>query len=216
MSATDQRMTRIAVFYDGNYFTEVSNYYRYYHDRRSRINLYGLHDFIRTQAAQFEAQESNRCQIIEAHYFRGRLSADAAVERNILEGERRFEDVLMRVGIVQHYHPVEERETVRERGIDVWLALEAFDLAVHKQYEILALIACDGDYVPLIRKLNGVGTRVMLLAWDFSYTDDYGRRKETRTSQQLIHEASYPLMMHDLIDSRSMRTDPLINGLFMG
>ncbi len=41
--------------------------------------------------------------------------------------------------------------------------VEAFELAIYKQFNVLALIACDGDYVPLVRKLNTLGTRVMVL-----------------------------------------------------
>ncbi|MEX1187886.1 MAG: cold-shock protein, partial [Bacteroidia bacterium] len=29
-------VTRIGVFYDGNYFLHVSNYYNYFHERRRR------------------------------------------------------------------------------------------------------------------------------------------------------------------------------------
>ena len=40
-------LVRIGIFYDGYYFYKVSNYYKYEHDRRSRISIAGLHDFIR-------------------------------------------------------------------------------------------------------------------------------------------------------------------------
>ncbi|HKH20436.1 MAG TPA: NYN domain-containing protein, partial [Gammaproteobacteria bacterium] len=200
-------LSRIAIFYDGNYFAEVSNYYRFQHERQARIDLRGLHNFVRYEVAQREKKDEHSCQIVEAHYFRGRFSADAALQKNSLEADRRFDDVLIRAGIVQHYYPMDERGArPQEKGIDVWLALEAYDLAVHKRFDVLALVACDGDYVPLVRKLNGIGTRVMLLAWDFKYSYN-GRDKETRTAQTLISECSYPIMMHDEIDSRSRKND---------
>jgi cold shock CspA family protein len=77
------------------------------------------------------------------------------------------------------------------------------------------LVACDGDFLPLVRKLNTLGTRVMLLGWDFKYTDRNGRERETKTAQFLLDESSYPLMMHQIIDDRSLRNDPIINGLFI-
>ena len=40
-----------------------------------------------------------------------------------------------------------------EKGVDVSLALETLELAIFKQFNILVLIASDGDYVPLVRKL---------------------------------------------------------------
>ncbi len=74
----------------------------------------------------------------------------------------------MRANIATHFFGVDTRsQPPKEVGIDVWLALEAYDLAVHKKFDVLALVASDSDYVPLVRKLNSIGTRVMLLAWDF-------------------------------------------------
>ena len=73
-----------------------------------------------------------------------------------------------------HYLPI---TAGGEKGIDVWLALEAFELAVHKRFDVVALIAGDGDFVPLLRKLNTMGTRVMLLGWDFKYVDQNGNER---------------------------------------
>ena len=102
-----------------------------------------------------------------------------------------------------------------EKGIDVWLALEAYELSIYKQFDVLVLVACDGDFRPLLRKLNTVGTRVMLLAWDFEYTDRHSVQKLTRTAQVLLDEATYPVLMHQVIDDRSARNDQQINKLFL-
>jgi uncharacterized LabA/DUF88 family protein len=128
-----------------------------------------------------------------------------------LKNDRMFDDVLMRANIATHFYGADARQQQpKEVGIDVWLALEAYHLAVHKKFDVLALVAWDGDFVPLARKLNSIGTRVMLLAWDFR-TD----RSETGTSQALINECSYPVMMHDEIDNRARQRDSLIDGLFV-
>jgi hypothetical protein len=213
---------RIAVFYDGSYFFHVSNYYRFNHPRQSRLDLAGLHSFIQNRVSGFEQVDQRLCQIVEAHYFRGRFTVrdiDQKAERDSdseyagkqLRNERSFDDVLMRANIATHFYAADTRQQPpREVGIDVWLALEAYDLAVHKKFDVLGLIACDGDYVPLVRKLNSIGTRVVLLAWDFKT-----ERSETRTSQALINECSYPIMMHEEIDNRARMRDPLIDGLFV-
>lgn len=198
-------LTRIGVFYDGNYFLHVSNYYNYTHERRSRISINGLHDFIRQKVAEVEKNEPRLCQIVDAHYFRGRLTAGEASQRgDLLYYERVFDDILMSEGVTTHYLPV--RSTLgkkHEKGIDVWLALEAFEMAFYKRFDVLVLIAADGDYVPLVRKLNTLGTRVMVLGWDFEYTDEEGSRFYTRTSQDLFAEVTYPVAMQDIINSRS-------------
>lgn len=210
-------LTRIGVFYDGNYFLHVSNYYNYSHERRSRISISGLHAFIRRQVAEEEGVNERLCQIVDAHYFRGRLNAHEANQRgNQLFYDRLFDDILMSEGVVTHYLPVKTYQGFRqEKGIDVWLALEAFELAQYKKFDVVVLITSDGDYVPLIRKLNTLGSRVMVLSWDFEFLNEQGEKQVTRTSQDLLEEVSYPVGMHALIDDRSRRSDNVIQNLFV-
>ena len=107
---TGQDLVRIGVFYDGNYFLHVSNYYNYIHPRRKRLNIAGLHEFVRNMIAREEDVESRFCQVIEAHYFRGRISAQEASQRgNQLYNDRVFDDILMSEGVVTHYLPIRTR-----------------------------------------------------------------------------------------------------------
>jgi cold shock CspA family protein/uncharacterized LabA/DUF88 family protein len=211
MSPSNQKLSRIGIFYDGNFFRRVSNYYASAHPRRARISIEGLHNFIRSRAAEEESTHIKFTQIVDAHYFRGRMKAREAEERDILFQERSFEDVLMYEGVTTHYLP-KGREG--EKGVDVWLALEAFEMAIYKRFDVLALIAGDGDFLPLVRKLNTLGTRVMLVGWDFSYTDNNGTLRETRTSQLLYNEATYPMRMEEVIDAPGSENNPLVTSLF--
>lgn len=211
-------MIRVGLFIDGGFFSDVSDYYRYHHQRHARISLIGLQDYIQVRIAQLEKQDVNQCQVVEAHYFRGRFSARSAETAGKLMDERRFDDVLMRAGIVQHYLPLQERgNRVVEKGVNVWLALEALDLAVHKGLDVVVLLASDGDYVPLARKLSSVGTRVMLLGWDFEFQTEYqgeSRVRITRTSSELLRCSTYPLLMNEEIDEGIEKDSNLIEGIF--
>jgi len=199
-----KQLLRIGVFYDGNYFFHVSNYYNYAHSIRRRISIDGLHHFIREYLATQEQMDPRYCRIIDAHYFRGRLNSYEAEQANRLFAERVFEDILIGEGVVTHYLPLRTYDGRREeKGIDTWMALEAFELTIHKKFDIVVLIACDGDYVPLVRKINTLGARVMILGWDFEYTDNRnGQLRTTVTSTDLLREATYPVPMHALIDDR--------------
>lgn len=212
MSALEGKLTRIGIFYDGNFFFHVSNFYHYHHERRARISIGGLHAFVRQQVADCEKSDPRYCQIVDAHYFRGRLRAADAEDRDLLYKERVFDDVLVREGVTTHYLPL-TREG--EKGIDVWLALEAYETAIYKRFDVVVLVVCDGDFLPLVRKLNTLGTRVMVLGWDFRYFDPNGNERETRTAQVLLDEVTYPIMMHPIIEDRARQRDPLINGLFV-
>jgi uncharacterized LabA/DUF88 family protein/cold shock CspA family protein len=160
-----------------------------------------------------QIEDIRHCQIIDAHYFKGRSSAKEMGEK--VQSERVFEDILMRENIVNHYLPLRygENNTWQEKGIDVWLALEAYELAIYKSFDVLVLVAGDGDYVPLVRKLNTLGTQVMLISWDYSYYNENGTVAETRTSRQLLEEVLYPIVMNERIDKQP--TTDSINDLFV-
>jgi len=194
---------RIGIFYDGYYFYKVSNFYKYEHEKKARISISGLHDFIKYEIAQLVGLDIRQCQIIDAHYFKGRSSAREMGEK--LQSERIFEDILMRENIVTHYLPLRFNEfsVAQEKGIDVWLALEAYELAIYKHFDILVLVAGDGDYVPLVRKLHTLGTQVVLISWDFSYHNESGDVVETRTSRQLLDEVFFSVPMYQRVDQNN-------------
>lgn len=204
---------RIGVFYDGNFLLHASNYYNYIHPVKRRLSLGGLHNFIRHRVAEEEGIEPSKCQIAQAHYFRGRLNAAEAAQRgNQLYNDRVFDDILMSEGIQPHYLPLRKKE---ERGIDVWLSLEAYELAMTGRIDTVVLIVSDTDYTPLMRKLTGLGLRIMLLSWEFEYVNDDGVKMVTKTSHELLSLATYPVAMHDVINYGVQQNNPLISEMFV-
>lgn len=209
---------KVGVFYDGSYFTHVSNYYNYVHPHRRRLHIGGVHEFIKQMIAEREDTAPSLCHIIDAHFFRGRFSAkDANEKANQLYYDRVFDDVLMYNGVQTHYLPVKDlMGRKREKGIDVLMALETFELCMHKRYDVVALIASDGDHVPLVRKLHALGCKTMLLGWDFEYTDEAsGELQTTKTSTDLWNTVSYPLEMAELVESGLRDADEVVEDMFV-
>ena len=199
----DQRVRKIGVFYDGSYVFQVRNYYKRVHNRHAVLDFNGLHAFVKREIARIEGlstQELSMCQIVDAHFFQGRRSAQHS-DPVALKGERAFDEMLSRIGVTTHYLPLKRRGTAElEKGIDVWLALEALEQSYYKHYDFVVLLAGDGDYLPLLRKLNAFGIRVMLLFWEFEYEDDKGTARYTSTSDALKNEATYPMDMVEVCD----------------
>lgn len=210
-------LCRIGVFYDGNFLLHASNYYNYIHPVKRRLSLGGLHNFIRHRVAEEEGIEPSKCQIAQAHYFRGRLNAAEAAQRgNQLYNDRVFDDILMSEGIQPHYLPLRNLQGKKEeRGIDVWLSLEAYELAMTGRIDTVVLIVSDTDYTPLMRKLTGLGLRIMLLSWEFEYVNDDGVKMVTKTSHELLSLATYPVAMHDVINYGVQQNNPLISEMFV-
>lgn len=208
---------RIGVFYDGNFLLHASNYYNYIHPQRSRLSINGLHSFIRKRVAKEEGVDVKWSHIVEAHYFRGRINAAEASQRgNQLYNDRVFEDILMAEGIQTHYLPLRNFQGRKEeRGIDVWLSLEVYEYALLEKIDVAVLIISDTDYAPMLRKLNSLGVRVMLLSWEFDYTNDDGVKVVTKTSHELLQLATYPIPMHEEIEKGLKKRNSEVTTLFV-
>lgn len=211
-NGSNNKTLRIGVFYDGGFFHHISNYYRYAHHRRQRISVPGLHEFIRVKAAELEGVDPAFVHIVDAHFFRGRFSAQQTQAREKLYTERLFDDVLMGENVMTHYRPIQGNNEV---GIDVMLSLECFDHAMQGLFDIAVLVAGDSDFVPLVTKLNRLGVKVMLLGWNFEYTDEQNVIHQTTTSMRLINEVTYPVAMHEIMDARGTIKNAVIRQLFV-
>jgi len=208
---SNSNLTKIAVFFDGNYFHTVNNYYRFTHPIQQNINFSGLAEYLRERIAEIEENRLDYCRIVEAHWFRGKFTMKHIKDyhendEKILQAlttEKYLDDSLMFANIVQHVFPMKvdtRTNRVEEKGLDVWFALEAYELALHKGWDILCLVGCDTDYLPLVRKLASVGTKVCLVSWDIEET-------KTVTSQSLINECPIYLPMHAEIEERARTRD---------
>lgn len=212
-------LTRIGIFYDGNYFWHVSTFYYQHHERKSRLSVRGLHRFIREQVAKEEGTMEERCKIVDAHYFRGRLSASEAAKASgdVLYYERLFDDVLNSEGVLMHHLPLSRtgKGKKKEKGVDVLFALETYERALKNELDVVVLVAADGDYIPLVRKLHALGVRVMVIGWELEHLGEGKKDATTYTSTDLLDEATYPILMNNIIDRRGHHNDLRINDLFV-
>jgi uncharacterized LabA/DUF88 family protein/cold shock CspA family protein len=210
-------LTKIGVFFDGSYFSGVSNFYLYEHERRSRIALSGIRNYVARQVAREEGIEPRHCRIVESHLFAGRISAYDARERDadVLFRERQWDEILQKEDVTAHYLPMGMRG---EKGIDVSLALECYEAALLKGLDVVVLVTGDGDFVPLVRKLNARGLRVMVIGFTYSFIDNGGRERGATVSRALLNEATYPVQMDELIDRYDQLSEAeqaLVDDLFL-
>ena len=97
------------------------------------MNLTRLFDWICSRGSILAGSKHQDTLITECHYFRGRYRAADAAELNLLYEERAFEDSLIENDVVFHYKHLRKFVTggetdIMEKGIDVWFALEAYEL----------------------------------------------------------------------------------------
>lgn len=186
----------IGLFIDGGYYAKINEALE---EKLSlNINVTAFMNFIRQQVSLLSKSPVADCHITESHYFRGRYRVNDANSKHLLFSERKFEDSLIENDVIFHYKHLREvqREgevTVIEKGIDVWFALEAYELSIFRKFDYVVLITGDADHEILIRKLKALKIYTILLTWDVS--DD----KSTSTAKLLKEEACTHLELKKLI-----------------
>ncbi len=205
---TAYTVRRVAIFYDGSFFQSFNKWCKT--NLNGFINFQNLHDYVVWWISK-EAESSappHLFRLVEAHYFQGRFSLESALREGRERGnrfpstigelppetyyvtrDRLIDEILMKANITTHYYPVRQdtkQEQSKEKAIDVWLSLEAYDLAVHKRFDYFVLFSGDEDFVPLVRKINSLGITTIILGVD---------TEAIKTSKRLIEEASYHLYL---------------------
>ena len=184
----------IGLFIDGNYFKLID---RGLEKEGRRVNLKGLLKYIQKSVAEKYGLDAAACVVTETHFFRGRYRAKVAKDKNMLLSDRLYEDRLIENDVVFHYKHVYDLPdgTPHEKGIDVWFALEAYELAVYRDFDFVVMITGDADYEMLARKIKSLKKPAILLSWHYDETDS--------TAKALKEEISYQININSLF-----RTDP--------
>lgn len=164
----------IGVFIDGGYYAKINRALKA--RDRSIIRVSSLFEYICSEISMQEGINISDCQITEAHYFRGRFRVKEAYDKHLLYNERKFEDTLIENDVVFHYKHLREiardgQTEVVEKGVDVWFALEAYELACFRHFDYVVLITGDADHEMLVRKLKALKIKTVLLTWNLTEVD---------------------------------------------
>ena len=187
----------IGVFIDGGYYAKINRALKSIES--SIIRVRSLFDFICSRLSEVEGVDSANCQITEAHYFRGRFRVKEAYDKHLLYNERKFEDTLIENDVVFHYKHLREMEKegekqVVEKGIDVWFALEAYELSTFRKFDYVVLITGDADHEMLVRKLKALKIKTVLLTWNLANVE--------ATSPLLSDEAGHHWELSSILRNR--------------
>lgn len=186
----------IGLFIDGGYYAKINEALE--ENMSLNINVTRLITLIKEEIAKIVGCNVSECHITESHYFRGRYRVNDANNKHLLYSERKFEDSLIENDVVFHYKHLREVQkgsnvTVIEKGVDVWFALEAYELATIRKFDFVVLITGDADHEMLVKKLKALKIHTVLLTWDVS--DD----ESTSTAKLLKDEACTHIEINKLI-----------------
>lgn len=184
----------IGIFIDGGYFSKINEALE--KELSLNIQIRSLFQFIRMEIARQNKLDVDDCYITDSHYFRGRYRVNDANNKHLLFKERKFEDTLIENDVIFHYKHLREIQkgsdiTVIEKGIDVWFALEAYELSLLRNFDFVVLITGDADHEMLVKKLKSLKIHVVLLTWNLS--------EQSSTAKLLREEACTHIEISDMV-----------------
>jgi uncharacterized LabA/DUF88 family protein len=225
---SEQKLTRIAIYFDGGFFLQINSYYKHNHSVGKSFFFSGFMDYLRHKVAQQEHSKYALCPVVESHWFKGRYSANALEARfpdsqkrvDAMNSERKTEDSLVYHGVKLHYTPIHldaETQEPLEKSINVQFTAEAVGAAAQDRFDVLVIIGGDGEFQHLINKVNAFGKRVMVLGFNLSFESEtpHGTKKKfIRTSHALMEKANYGIWMDRIIEEGIANDERLVMGLF--
>ncbi len=183
------KINSIGLFIDGGYFRKIGQGLA----PRKKVHLVNLFNYIRTCISEHYGQEKESCILTEIHYFEGRYDTESAKKHNAVESNRRFEDALVENDVILHYKRIYDLENgeTHEKGVDVWYALETFELCMYRDFDFVVLITGDADHEMLARKIKSLKKPVVLVTWHFGDTN--------ATAKVLKEEVTYHININERI-----------------
>ena len=185
------KINSIGLFIDGGYYCKINEGLA--HNGGGYVNLYNLIGYIQLAIANRFNLDKSSCIVTESHYYQGRFRADNSDDYQ-LRKDREFEDKLIYNDVVFHYKHIGVLAdgSHKEKGIDVWFALETYEIAKFRDFDIVVLITGDADHEMLARKIKALKKHVVLVTWNFDTLND-------STSPALKEECTFHIDIADLV-----------------
>ena len=90
-----------------------------------------------------------------------------------------------------------------QKGVDTLLVMDLMELAHHKKYKSVILLACDTDFVPIIKKLHSENKMNVVL---YYYTDRV-RHSKFSMSNEILNACKNKILLTKEYFTRNLKED---------
>lgn len=212
---SSRTMTRVAVYYDLYYFTQV---YKYMRDNRTGSPSFSVscfNELLMDEAARRRKIPKGLLNMVSCWGFCGSFDAHRLVctDTDMSTLIREFDDERYQV----HYEPYQKVENrYVEKGVDVALTCSVYQ---HKsEFDMLILVTNDGDFVPLVKDMKDLGKEVVIPQWSYNWMERIGTTMKPRMispSVRLRQSATTSLDMMKVLYSDRPTRHPFVDRVFM-
>ncbi len=179
---------RAALFIDGTKFTIINNYYGYVNELKKKFDLPLLFNYFQKTISKSMDIDPRDVVFSHRHLYMG--VGDWDKDRFNSEERVEFSDA----GITTHTSKLKNKKGggFIEKGVDGALMLDAFELVLQDEIDVLVLITGDADFVPLVLKTKKYLKDVFLFYWDIdmgdNHTQDISTANDLNASFEMLPE----------------------------
>ena len=179
-----KKKIRVGLFIDGRYFHIINTYYRHVSKHKRNFDLLLLIKQFQKSIAKSLGVEPEDIDISQRHLYIG-----------IEDSERDYFDVTegaeyLSAGIISHVlRSIRmDNNKLKEKGVDIEMALDAYALACKDKVDVLAVVTGDADFIPLVHKTRDEMKDFFLFYWILGLGIDY--KEDISTSRRLVEEVN--------------------------
>ncbi len=191
---------RLGVFYDGSCFSGSQKHF--YRADAGWLDFRALHALIQEFVRRKE-QGFVDYKVVYGAWFQG-LHTTRQADPQFLHKDRNLHHDLMHAGVEPKFLPMSVSQKdgkVREKGVDVALAVDALKVGLSGTIDVAVLVTGDADFVPLLRELMKVGVRTLIVYFEYETDDGF----KSFANERLLAAANYSLNINALENDKEFR-----------
>jgi len=194
---------------DGFSFKRISDFYKYEHDRRSRLNVGAMEAYLRYEIERRLEWESDFEHLkIEKHYYH---PGESPQRSRIKDALLNFEKSLTDFGYAVHYSQTANIGRSKPNGgmFADWVIANEL-----RKYDIFVLFSTQGQYANILWQTKQCKIPSMLIGWESSCRNSTGEISYWKTDKSLIKYASIYCPLERMLNLPS-RKHPLADAMFV-
>ena len=187
---------------DGFSFKRISDFYKYEHKKRSRLNVAAMETYLRYEIArQLKwSCDSEKLDIEKHFYYPGENPLKAFYKNDVKEAILKFERNLAESGYIIHY--AQKINTLKPRPnkniFTDWIIAREL-----KNYDIFTLLTTQGQYANIFRQIKRSNVKSILIGWDSNCKNSSGKNSLWKTDKTLMGYASIYCPLEKILNQTS-------------
>jgi len=184
---------------DGFSFKRISDFYRYEHNRRSRLSIAAMEIYLRYEIQRkFEWKSDFENMTIEKHFYHPSENPQRAFYKSdVKEAILKFERNLTDSGYAVHYAQTANMLNPKpNKSIFMdWVIASGF-----KKFDIFVLLSTQGQYANILRQTKQCKINSMLIGWESVCRNSSGENSRWKTDKTLAGYANVYCPLEKTLD----------------